>query len=119
MWVYTGKSVLGPRSLDKLGLGSEVTHVSGLISRHAGKALLFSKGYVWRFDLKSQKVDPQSVTRLDVEFSGVPWDSHDIFQYRDKAYFCHGKYFWRVGFQNKVNQVDHVGYVAYDLLQCP
>lgn len=37
----------------------------------------------------------------------------------DKAYFCHGKYFWRVGFQNKVNQVDHVGYVAYDLLQCP
>lgn len=38
-----------------------------------------------RFDLKSQKVDPQSVTRLDVEFSGVPWDSHDIFQYRGEG----------------------------------
>lgn len=128
MWVYTGQSVLGPRSLDKLGLGSEVTHVSGLLPRHAGKALLFSKGRVWRFDLKSQKVDPQSVTRLDKEFTGVPWDSHDIFQYQDKAYFCQGKFFWRVNLRketnqvddvSEVNQVDHVGYVTYDLLQCP
>lgn len=44
----------------------------------------------------------------------------------DKAYFCHGKFFWRVSFQNEVNkvdpevnQVDDVGYVTYDLLQCP
>nr|BAE25191.1 unnamed protein product [Mus musculus] len=126
MWVYTGKTVLGPRSLDKLGLGPEVTHVSGLLPRRLGKALLFSKGRVWRFDLKSQKVDPQSVIRVDKEFSGVPWNSHDIFQYQDKAYFCHGKFFWRVSFQNEVNKVDHevnqvddVGYVTYDLLQCP
>lgn len=48
MWVYTGQSVLGPRSLDKLGLGSEVTQVTGLLPRHAGKALLFSKERVWK-----------------------------------------------------------------------
>lgn len=48
MWVYTGETVLGPRSLDKLGLGPEVTHVSGLLPHRPGKALLFSKGRVWR-----------------------------------------------------------------------
>lgn len=119
VWVYTGQSVLGPRRLDKLGLGSEVTQISGLLPRSSGKALLFSKGRVWRFDLKTQRVDPQSVTRLDRMFPGVPFDSHDIFQYQDKAYFCHDQFFWRVSFRDEVNQVDQVGYMTYDFLQCP
>lgn len=119
MWVYTGQSVLGPRGLDKLGLGSDVTLVTGLLPRRGGKALLISRERIWKFDLKSQKVDPRSVTRLDNEFSGVPWNSHNVFHYQDKAYFCHDKYFWRVSFHNRVNQVDHVAYVTYDLLQCP
>uniref|UniRef100_A0A8C8U799 Matrix metalloproteinase-9 n=1 Tax=Peromyscus maniculatus bairdii TaxID=230844 RepID=A0A8C8U799_PERMB len=119
VWVYTGQSVLGPRRLEKLGLGSGVTQVTGLLPRHGGKALLFSRERVWRFDLKTQRVDPQSVTRLDKMFPGVPWNSHDIFQYQDKAYFCHDQFFWRVSFREEVNQVDQVGYVTYDLLHCP
>ncbi|XP_006971033.3 matrix metalloproteinase-9 isoform X1 [Peromyscus maniculatus bairdii] len=119
VWVYTGESVLGPRRLEKLGLGSGVTQVTGLLPRHGGKALLFSRERVWRFDLKTQRVDPQSVTRLDKMFPGVPWNSHDIFQYQDKAYFCHDQFFWRVSFREEVNQVDQVGYVTYDLLHCP
>ncbi|CAH6776785.1 matrix metalloproteinase-9 isoform X1 [Phodopus roborovskii] len=119
VWVYTGESVLGPRRLDKLGLGSEVTQISGLLPRSGGKALLFSRERVWRFDLKTQRVDPQSVTRLDRMFPGVPWNSHDIFQYQDKAYFCQDQFFWRVSFREEVNQVDLVGYVTYDFLQCP
>ncbi|ERE71579.1 matrix metalloproteinase-9 [Cricetulus griseus] len=119
VWVYTGQSVLGPRRLDKLGLGSEVTQISGLLPRGGGKALLLSRERVWRFDLKTQRVDPQSVTRLDRMFPGVPWNSHDIFQYQDKAYFCQDRFYWRVSFRDEVNQVDQVGYVTYDFLQCP
>lgn len=48
MWVYTGTSVLGPRRLDKLGLGSEVTEVTGVLPRGGGKALLFSRHLFWR-----------------------------------------------------------------------
>lgn len=48
MWVYTGQSVLGPRSLDKLGLGSEVTLVTGLLPRRGGKALLISRERIWK-----------------------------------------------------------------------
>ncbi|XP_005363192.1 matrix metalloproteinase-9 [Microtus ochrogaster] len=118
VWVYTGASVLGPRRLDKLGLGSGVTQVTGLLRHHGGKALLFSRERVWRFDLKTQRVDTQSVTRLDRLFPGVPLNSHDIFQYQDKAYFCHDKFYWRVSFEGAVNHVDQVGYVTYDILQC-
>ncbi|KAH0520137.1 Matrix metalloproteinase-9, partial [Microtus ochrogaster] len=71
-----------------------------------------------RFDLKTQRVDTQSVTRLDRLFPGVPLNSHDIFQYQDKAYFCHDKFYWRVSFEGAVNHVDQVGYVTYDILQC-
>ncbi|KAL1787125.1 matrix metalloproteinase-9 isoform X1 [Sigmodon hispidus] len=119
VWVYTGNSVLGPRRLDKLGLDSRVTQVTGLLPRRGGKALLLSRERVWRFDLKTQRVDPQSVIRLDRIFLGVPWDSHNIFQYQDKAYFCREQFYWRVSFRGEVNQVDRVGYVTYDILQCP
>ncbi|XP_029412783.1 matrix metalloproteinase-9 isoform X2 [Nannospalax galili] len=118
VWVYTGQSVLGPRRLDKLGLGSGVTQVTGVVRHRGGKALLFSGERVWRFNLKTQTVDPQSVTSLDRVFSGVPRNAHDVFQYREKVYFCQDRFFWRVTSWNEVNQVDQVGYVTYDILQC-
>ncbi|XP_005392450.1 PREDICTED: matrix metalloproteinase-9 [Chinchilla lanigera] len=119
VWVYTGASVLGPRRLEKLGLGSEVTEVTGVLSRGGGKALLFSTERFWRFDVKTQRVDSQSVTPVDHMFSGVPLNMHNVFQYREKAYFCQDRFYWRVSFRDEVNQVDEVGYVTHNILQCP
>ena len=48
VWVYTGASVLGPRRLDKLGLGPEVAQVTGALPRPGGKVLLFSGQSFWR-----------------------------------------------------------------------
>jgi matrix metalloproteinase-9 (gelatinase B) len=48
VWVDTGASILGPRRLDKLGLGSEVTRVTGVLPHGGGKALLFSGERFWR-----------------------------------------------------------------------
>eukprot|EP00069_Balaena_mysticetus_P009528 bmy_06251T0 len=119
VWVYTGASVLGPRRLDKLGLGPEVAQVTGALPRAGGKVLLFSRQSFWRFDVKTQKVDPRSATPVDQMFPGVPMSTHDIFQYQEKAYFCQDRFYWRVSSRNEVNQVDYVGYVTFDLLQCP
>ncbi|XP_059978922.1 matrix metalloproteinase-9 [Lagenorhynchus albirostris] len=119
VWVYTGSSVLGPRRLDKLGLGPEVAQVTGALPRAGGKVLLFSRQSFWRFDVKTQKVDPRSATPVDQMFPGVPMNMHDIFQYQEKAYFCQDRFYWRVSSQYEVNQVDYVGYVTFDLLQCP
>ncbi|XP_020023644.1 matrix metalloproteinase-9 isoform X1 [Castor canadensis] len=119
VWVDTGASILGPRRLDKLGLGSEVTRVTGVLPHGGGKALLFSGERFWRFDPKTQKVDSGSSTALDTMFPGVPWNTHDIFQYREKAYFCEDRFYWRVSSRNEVNQVDQVGYVTFDILGCP
>ncbi|KAF4023710.1 hypothetical protein G4228_015639 [Cervus hanglu yarkandensis] len=119
VWVYKGASVLGPRRLDKLGLGPEVAQVTGALPRPGGKVLLFSGQSFWRFDVKTQKVDPQSVTPVDQMFPGVPMSTHDIFQYQEKAYFCQDHFFWRVNSWNEVNRVDYVGYVTFDLLKCP
>lgn len=47
-WVYTGKSVLGPRSIEKLGLPSSVQKVEGALQRGKGKVLLFSGENFWR-----------------------------------------------------------------------
>ena len=38
-----------------------------------------------RFDVKTQKVDPQSVTPVDQMFPGVPISTHDIFQYQGEG----------------------------------
>ncbi|XP_016007832.2 matrix metalloproteinase-9 [Rousettus aegyptiacus] len=118
VWVYTGTSVLGPRRLDKLGFGPEVTQITGALSHGEGKMLLFSRQNFWRFDVKTQMVDPKSASPVDQMFPGVPLDMHDIFQYREKAYFCQDRFYWRMSFQNEVGQVDEVGYVTFDLLQC-
>ncbi|XP_049635156.1 matrix metalloproteinase-9 [Suncus etruscus] len=119
VWVYTGTSVLGPRRLDKLGLGPNVAQVTGVLPQGRGKALLFSLDRFWRFDLKTQKVDAQSATLVDELFPGVPLNAHDIFWYQGKAYFCKDEFFWRVISWSDVNKVDRVGYVTFDLLQCP
>lgn len=37
----------------------------------------------------------------------------------EKAYFCQDRFYWRMSFRNEVGQVDEVGYVTFDLLQCP
>ncbi|CAK6447873.1 unnamed protein product [Pipistrellus nathusii] len=119
VWVYTGATVLGPRRLDKLGFGPEVAQVTGALPRGGGKVLLFSRQNFWRFDTKSQMVDPKSASRVDRTFPGVPTNMHDVFLYRDKAYFCQDRYYWRMNLQDGINQVEEVNYVTYDLLQCP
>ncbi|KAF5917467.1 matrix metalloproteinase-9 [Diceros bicornis minor] len=119
VWVYTGKSVLGPRRLDKLGLGPQVAQVTGALPRGEGNVLLFTGQRFWRFNVKTQIVEPRSASRVDQMFLGVPFNAHNIFQYREKAYFCQDSYYWRVSSRDEVNQVDQVGYVTFDLLQCP
>ncbi|MBN3275478.1 MMP9 protein, partial [Polyodon spathula] len=47
-WVYNGQNVLGPHSLDRLGLGSDVDQIVGAIQKGKNKVLLFSGGYYWR-----------------------------------------------------------------------
>uniref|UniRef100_A0A452VML2 Matrix metalloproteinase-9 n=1 Tax=Ursus maritimus TaxID=29073 RepID=A0A452VML2_URSMA len=119
VWVYAGASVLGPRRLDKLGLGPEVAQVTGALPQGGAKVLLFSWQRFWRFDVKTQTVDPNSLGSVGRVFPGVPLNSHNIFQYQGKAHFCQDRFYWRVNSRNEVNQVDEVGYVTYDFLRCP
>ncbi|KAG8519651.1 Matrix metalloproteinase-9 [Galemys pyrenaicus] len=119
VWTYTGATVLGPRRLDKLGLGPQVAQVTGALPRGGSKVLLFSGQSFWRFDVKSYLVDSSNGTPVDRMFPGVPLDTHDIFQYRGRAYFCQDRFFWRVSSRNEVNKVDKVGYVSFDILHCP
>lgn len=54
-WVYTGKSVLGPRSIEKLGLPTNIEKVEGALQRGKGKVLLFSGENFWRW-VKIKKI---------------------------------------------------------------
>lgn len=47
-WVYSGQSVLGPRSVEKLGLPANIQKVEGALQRGKGKVLLFSGENFWR-----------------------------------------------------------------------
>nr|AZA36287.1 matrix metalloproteinase 9 [Pampus argenteus] len=114
-WVYTGQSVLGPRSLDKLGLPDTIQKVEGALQRGKGKVLLFSGYNFWRLDVKAQKIDDGYPQYIDIVFGGVPTDSHDVFQYKDHIYFCRDRFYWRM---NSRKQVDRIGYVKYDILKC-
>lgn len=114
-WVYTGQSVLGPRSIEKLGLPSSVQKVEGALQRGKGKVLLFSGENYWRLDVKAQKIDKGYPRYTDTVFGGVPTDAHDVFQYKGHIYFCRDRFYWRM---NSRRQVDRVGYVKYDLLKC-
>ncbi|MBZ3890150.1 Matrix metalloproteinase-9 [Sciurus carolinensis] len=118
VWVYVGTTVLGPQPLDKLGLTQDVTQITGVLWLNWGKALLFSKHLFWRFDVKSETVDTQMPTWVDQMFSGVPTNSHNIFQYQENAYFCQDRFFWRVN-SKLGNHVDKVGSVTVDILKCP
>lgn len=46
--MYTGQSVLGPRSIEKLGLPNTIQKVEGALQRGKGKVLLFSGENFWR-----------------------------------------------------------------------
>ncbi|KAI3357388.1 hypothetical protein L3Q82_015820, partial [Scortum barcoo] len=107
-WVYTGKSVLGPRSIEKLGLPSSIQKVEGALQRGKGKVLLFSGENFWRLDVKAQNIDKGYPKYTDVVFGGVPNDAHDVFQYKGHIYFCRDRFYWRM---NSRRQVDRVGYV--------
>lgn len=112
-WVYTGQSLLGPRGIEKLGLPLTVSRVEGALQRGKNKVLLFSGENYWRLDVKDQKVDKMSIT--DMVFGGAPTAAHDVFLYKRHMYFCHDRFYWRMNFSK---QVDRVGYVKYDLLNC-
>ncbi|KAM3871838.1 matrix metalloproteinase-9 [Diretmus argenteus] len=114
-WVYTKQSVLGPRSIEKLGLPSTIQKVEGALQRGKGKVLFFSGENYWRFDVKAQKLDKGYPRYTDLVFGGVPNDAHDVFQYKGHIYFCRDRFYWRM---NSRRQVDRVGYVKYDLLTC-
>lgn len=47
-WQYTGSTVLGPRSIDKLGFDKDVDRILGAITRDNGKVLLFNGERYWR-----------------------------------------------------------------------
>ncbi|XP_005801450.1 matrix metalloproteinase-9 [Xiphophorus maculatus] len=115
-WVYTEGSVLGPRSIEKLGLPPSVQKVEGALQRGKSKVLLFSGENFWRFDLKTQRIDKGYPKYTDAVFGGVPNDAHDVFQHNGNIYFCRDRFYWRM---NSRRQVDRVGYVKYDLLKCP
>uniref|UniRef100_A0A8C6IVR5 Matrix metalloproteinase-9 n=1 Tax=Melopsittacus undulatus TaxID=13146 RepID=A0A8C6IVR5_MELUD len=115
-WVFSGKSVLGPRGIEKLGIGKEAGRISGALQRGRGKVLLFSGESYWRLDVKVQRVDKGYPRATDDVFTGVPLDARNVFLYQDKYYFCHGSFYWRM---TPRYQVDRVGYVKYDILQCP
>uniref|UniRef100_A0A8C6TZU1 Matrix metalloproteinase-9 n=1 Tax=Neogobius melanostomus TaxID=47308 RepID=A0A8C6TZU1_9GOBI len=115
-WVYTGNDAHGPRSLEKLGLPNSVQKVEGALQRGKGKVLLFSGENFWRLDVKAQKIDTGYPRYTDSVFGGVPNDAHDVFLYKGHFYFCRQTFYWRM---NSRRQVDRVGYVKYDLLQCP
>lgn len=115
-WVFSGKSVLGPRGIEKLGIGKEAGRISGALQRGRGKVLLFSGESYWRLDVKVQRVDKGYPRATDDIFTGVPLDAHNVFLYQDKYHFCRGSFYWRM---TPRYQVDRVGYVKYDILQCP
>uniref|UniRef100_A0A8C7PEE0 Matrix metalloproteinase-9 n=1 Tax=Oncorhynchus mykiss TaxID=8022 RepID=A0A8C7PEE0_ONCMY len=114
-WVYTGQSLLGPRSIDKLGLPSTVEKVEGALQRGKGKVLLFSGENYWRLDVKGQNIDKGYPRFTDIVFGGVPNDAHDVFHFKGHIYFCRDSFYWRM---NSRRQVDRVGYVKYDILKC-
>ncbi|XP_075033821.1 matrix metalloproteinase-9 [Mixophyes fleayi] len=115
-WQYTGSSVLGPRSLEKLGFNKTLDKILGAITRDNGKVLLFNGENYWRLDVKAETVDRGYPRHTDEDFAGVPSDSHDVFVYKGKYYFCQDHFFWRMTWRK---QVEKVGYVKYDLLRCP
>uniref|UniRef100_A0A4W4GA40 Matrix metalloproteinase-9 n=1 Tax=Electrophorus electricus TaxID=8005 RepID=A0A4W4GA40_ELEEL len=114
-WVHSGKKVIGPRKIQKLGLPSNVQNVEGAVQKGKSKVLLFSGENFWRLDMTTQQIDKGYPRFTDQVFGGVPVDSHDVFLYKGHYYFCRERFYWRM---NSRRQMDRVGYVKYDLLTC-
>nr|XP_057939626.1 matrix metalloproteinase-9-like [Doryrhamphus excisus] len=114
-WVYSGQNVLGPRSIEKLGLPNILEKVEGALQRGKSKVLLFSGEKYWRFDVKTQYVERGYPRYTHTAFGGVPNDPHDVFQFKGYIYFYWDRFYWRM---TSGKQVDRVGYVKYDLLKC-
>ncbi|XP_054835404.1 matrix metalloproteinase-9 [Eublepharis macularius] len=115
-WVYQGARVLGPRSIEKLGIGRDVPRIFGALQRGRGKVHLFSGDKFWRLDIKAERVDKDSPRRTDDVYAGIPLDSQTIFSYQGKFYFCQDPFCWQM---TPRLQVDRVGYLKYDVLKCP
>ncbi|XP_021272677.1 matrix metalloproteinase-9 [Numida meleagris] len=115
-WVFSGKRAVGPRGIEKLGIGKEAGRIAGALQRGRGKVLLFSGEHYWRLDVKVQAVDKGYPRATDDVFTGVPLDARNVFLYQDKYHFCRDSFYWRM---TPRYQVDRVGYIKYDLLQCP
>lgn len=47
-WVFSGKNAVGPRRIEKLGIGKEAGRITGALQRGRGKVLLFSGEHYWR-----------------------------------------------------------------------
>ncbi|XP_051950738.1 matrix metalloproteinase-9-like [Xyrauchen texanus] len=112
-WVYTGNEVLGPRSIEMLGLPLE--RVVGAIQRKNGKVLLFNGENFCRLDVKTQLIDREYPKLTESAFGGVPTDSHNVFLHKGFFYFCRDGFYWRM---NSKKQVDQIAYVKYKLLKC-
>uniref|UniRef100_A0ACB8F7L1 Uncharacterized protein n=1 Tax=Sphaerodactylus townsendi TaxID=933632 RepID=A0ACB8F7L1_9SAUR len=115
-WVHQEARVLGPRSIEKLGIGSDVPKIFGALPRGRGKVLLFSGDQFWRLDVKAERVDRGYPKRTEDVFGGVPPDSQNVFFYQGKYFFCRDPFCWQM---NPQYQVDQVGYLKYDVLKCP
>ncbi|KAK9405088.1 matrix metalloproteinase-9 [Crotalus adamanteus] len=115
-WVYQGTRVVGPRSLDKLGIGSDVTKIAGSLIRRQGRVLLFSGDQFWRLDVKKEQVDKGFPRYLDSLFPGVPIDADLVFQYKGRFHFCRHPFCWQMTPRYQVNRV---GYFKQDVLKCP
>uniref|UniRef100_A0A3B3WXD5 Matrix metalloproteinase-9 n=1 Tax=Poecilia mexicana TaxID=48701 RepID=A0A3B3WXD5_9TELE len=116
LWVNTGSSVLGPYSIEMLGLPPSVQKVEGALQRGRNKVFLFSGENIWRLDLNTRRIDKGYPMYIRAIFPGVPDDPSDVFKHKGNIYFCRDLFYWRL---NSGRQVDHTGNVKYDLLKCP
>ncbi|XP_070600473.1 matrix metalloproteinase-9-like [Erythrolamprus reginae] len=115
-WVYQGARVIGPRSLEKLGIGRDVHKIVGSLTRKGGKALLFSGDQFWRLDVKKEQVDKGYPQYIDSLFPGVPTDANLVFQHKGRFHFCRHPFCWQM---SPRYQVTRVGYFKQDILKCP
>ena len=91
-WVYTGKKVLGPRSIEKLGLPSSVQMVAGSVQKKNSKVLLFNGDNYWKWDsldtqplcLSANIVDEEKPTNIKGK-TGKPLNHPKYFFYQAHA----------------------------------